>query len=180
VRITRSILLAAVLWLAAACGSSVPTESVKSIDNKFFVEASKGDARVQWREPIVRTLVEAQQKQKVIIMYFHLGGCHYCQLMESSTLKHPQVVKRLNDGFIPVWVNIEENLENARAVGIRTTPAVVFLMPDGTHIVTIQGGIPPGDFLQVLDLIDEYTQREMQGSSIRAFIREPEREQYQL
>jgi thioredoxin-related protein len=180
VRITRSILVAVTLWLAAACGSSAPIESVRSIDNEKVAAIEPEGIRVQWRKPIVRSLVEAVQSQKVVIMYFHLDSCPYCAYMERTTFQTVAVVGKLNKHYVPIWLNIEEHWENAAAVGVEYTPAVVFLTPSGNHIVTIQGLIPPSDFLRILDAVDDYAERERQGNSIRAFLREPQRKQYRL
>lgn len=100
--------------------------------------------------------------------------------MERSTFQDPRVIQDLNEWFMPVWLNIEEHLGNAVALGISATPATVFLTPNGTHIVTIHGVIPPSDFLKVLDVVDEYAKGEKQGPGIRAILREPKRKEYQL
>jgi thioredoxin-related protein len=178
VRVTRTILVAATMWLAAACGSSAPT--IESIDNAKTETVKPERAQVKWRQPIVRTLLEAEQSHKPIMMYFHLDGCPYCLLMEQNTLQTAEIIEKLNANFIPVWLNVEDHFDNMVALGIRHTPAIVFLAPDGSLLGGVEGVLTSRDLLFLLNAIDAYTKTESQSDSIRTLIREPEREQYRL
>lgn len=64
----------------------------------------------------------------------------------------PAVTALIDQEFIPVRVHVKENPTAWKRFGIRWTPTVIVLSPDGQEVRRIEGFLPTDDFLGQLDL----------------------------
>jgi len=74
-----------------------------------------------------------QDSGRPILFYFYSKDCMYCKLMNMNTFSDPVVAEKINSGWIPVKLDIEEKQKGdmpsgsklASAFGIRAVPALV-------------------------------------------------------
>ncbi len=64
----------------------------------------------------------------------------------------PAVTTLINDQFVPVRVHIKENPTAWHRFGIRWTPTVIALSPDGREVRRIEGFLPEDEFIGQLRL----------------------------
>jgi hypothetical protein len=64
----------------------------------------------------------------------------------------PAVTALIDQQFIPVRVHVKENPTAWKRFGIRWTPTVIVLSPDGHEVRRIEGFLPTEDFLGQLEL----------------------------
>src|SRR5690242_18960123 len=72
-----------------------------------------GDIRWSNWSPAVFKL--AKQEHKLVLIFGKVSWCHWCQKMINETFKDPGVIQTVSRSYIPVKVDIEEDL----AVGSR-------------------------------------------------------------
>jgi len=127
-------------------------------------EKQSGEEELVWWK-YDRGLEEAQNLQRMILIYFYTDWCDYCRLMEETTFQNPVVKKILKESFVTIRVNAEgktkvmmggksvREAEVARRYRARPYPYIWFLEPDGTPIDSLPGYLPAEDFIMVLEYI---------------------------
>ncbi|MFA8341383.1 MAG: thioredoxin domain-containing protein [Rhodothermaceae bacterium] len=63
---------------------------------------------VNWQAWNDKTLNDAQQQNKLMIVSIGYAACHWCHVMEHESFEDPEVAEIMNSGFIPVKVDREE------------------------------------------------------------------------
>lgn len=119
-----------------------PKEEVKVVNQVNWVDW--GDAAV----------LKAKVKNKFIILYFYDEGCGYCKLMDETTFQDPDVIKLLNENFVPVKARGEDYPGDMEAIfGVHAYPATAFLTPDGTVLIAVNNYIDPEHYRKALELL---------------------------
>ncbi|ACL05152.1 hypothetical protein Dalk_3464 [Desulfatibacillum aliphaticivorans] len=104
----------------------------------------------------------ADDGDKIVYLYFYTDWCTYCKQMESNTFKNPEVIKYLNDNFLPVRLNPEKSAEARKTAlnfYVRSFPSSAFstdgVAPiDTKHGLTVvPGAMPPEMFLTILEYL---------------------------
>lgn len=76
-------------------------------------------------------------------------------MMDATTFSDPAVVKLLNEHFVPIK---SRGLENTNAMDVlfnsqAVFPALAFLGPDGTLLISVNGYVPPDNYRKALETI---------------------------
>ncbi len=110
---------------------------------------------VDWRSDYNAARKEAAEKGRPIILDFGFEGCKFCRLLDTTTFRDAQVVKRLNDKFVPLRIDVEKDSALAEKLGLQKFPTVVFASPEGHVLGKIEGYQEPGPFQENLDRVLE-------------------------
>lgn len=110
------------------------------------------DSPIDWYPWGTEAFDRAKREDKPILLDIGAVWCHWCHVMDHGTYEHPEVVRRLNEGFVCIKVDRDErpdvDIRYQRAVGALTGqggwPLTAFLTPDGR---VFYGGtyFPPDD-----------------------------------
>jgi len=95
----------------------------------------------------------ADQNKKGFI-HFYTDWCTYCKLMNQKTFSNEAVVAYLNENFVPIRVDAEEQRDVARKYGVSSFPNNGFIAEDQSEIGKRPGFIPPDMLLKMLEYID--------------------------
>ncbi|WP_409199852.1 thioredoxin family protein [Methanobrevibacter sp. DSM 116169] len=87
---------------------------------------------------------------KTVIIYFTSSSCYYCDKFEDETLSNETVISKINEDYIFVPVNINEDPEIARKFSAYTTPTIVFLDSNGDVSQEIIGYHNSAEFIRFL------------------------------
>jgi thioredoxin-related protein len=126
-------------------------KSVKAIDQSK--KADVATDKIQWQEMSGATFLQAESERKLIMLYFNDPTCEMCTVFERATLADPRVVANINEHFVPIIVPDKMKEEVLNAFGQLITPSVMFLSPDGEHLITIPGFVPPSKFNRILEVM---------------------------
>jgi thioredoxin-related protein len=94
---------------------------------------------VDWRADYNTARKEAAEKDRPIFLDFGFEGCKYCRLLDSTTFRDPEVIKRLNSRFVAIRIDIEKDPTLAEKLGLHMYPTVVFASPEGHILGKIEG-----------------------------------------
>jgi uncharacterized protein YyaL (SSP411 family) len=107
---------------------------------------------VEWRPWGEEAFSEAQRLRRPILLDIGAAWCHWCHVMDETTYSDPEVARLINEFFIPVKVDRDENPEVDRRYqqevaalsGEGGWPLTAFLAPTGEAFL---GGtyFPPRD-----------------------------------
>ncbi|UQZ89492.1 hypothetical protein C4J81_09875 [Deltaproteobacteria bacterium Smac51] len=98
-------------------------------------------------------LSEAGKQDKHVMIYFWADWCRYCSMFNEEVLPNDNVVKSLNDSFLSVQVNVDEDPDLAKKYNARTLPMIVFLDAKGEIAGYLPGYLPPTEFLEILNFV---------------------------
>jgi thioredoxin-related protein len=139
------VLLAAAPAFAASAGSAAPV-------------AWRG-----WNEG----LAAAAGGSKPVIVVVYTDWCGWCKRMDHDVYSKAEVSDYLNHHFVMVRLNAESaervsyagKSMTARALagGFQVTgyPTMIFLKPDGTHMVNVPGYVPADRFMKLVRFIGD-------------------------
>ena len=109
-------------------------------------------AVVQWHS-YVNGMEKLQQGEKTGFLYFYTDWCGYCKKADQETFSDKQVSSYLNENFVPIRVNADEEKALARQYGVVHYPSNIFLSPEGEVIAARPGYIPADQMIDILAFI---------------------------
>ena len=108
---------------------------------------------INWRS-YEEGLVVGKAEKKKVFLHFYADWCVYCGKMAKETFQDPAVISYLNNNFIPVRVDTDQEPATAGQYGVTGLPSTWFLTEMGEAIGTVPGFIPPDALLSMLKEIN--------------------------
>lgn len=99
-------------------------------------------AEIAWRTWGPEAFDEAKAQDRPILLAISAVWCHWCHVMDETSYSDDQVIRGINERFIPIRVDNDERPDVNRRYNMGGWPTTAFLTPDGE---IIHGGtyIPP-------------------------------------
>ena len=131
---------------------------------------------VAWQPWGADAFAAAQQHDRPILLSINAVWCYWCHEMDDTTYSDPDVVRFLNERFIPVRVDTDHRPDVNARYNVGGWPTTSFLTPHGGYIAGATY-LPADQFLAMLDEVSRaYTERKPelyeQGNDIRRQRRE--------
>lgn len=104
---------------------------------------------VKWHSYEEGKVLGKIEKKKVFI-HFYANWCGFCVKMAKETFRNSEVVSYLNENFISIRVDFDEDAATAQKYGVMGLPSNWFLTEMGQPIVNIPGYISPDAMLSML------------------------------
>jgi uncharacterized protein YyaL (SSP411 family) len=103
-------------------------------------------AEIHWRGWGPQAFAEAAAQKRPILLSLSAVWCHWCHVLDETTLSDPQVIALVNHDFIPVRVDADQHPDVERRYILGGWPTVAFLTARGE---IVDGGtyVPPAQFL---------------------------------
>ena len=90
---------------------------------------------------------------KKTLISFYADWCQYCQVMDQKTFKDPTIVSYMNENFISIRVNVEQEKKIAAQYNINPLPDTWFISETGEIIGNKPGFMTAEQLLPVLHFI---------------------------
>ena len=113
-------------------------------------------------------LDQVVKEKKHVLIDFYTDWCHWCKVMDEKTFSDKDVANNLKQRFITIRLEAENttqtatfqgktynNAELTRAFGVSGFPTVIFLNHKSEIITKIPSYVPPEDFINILEYIDQ-------------------------
>ena len=140
----KSIVLITVLWCLAGTGLGQAEERVSPAR-----ENAKGIEWLSYEEGLRR----GKNEKKKIFLNFYADWCQYCKIMDTQTFRNSSVVSYLNENFVAVRVNSDQNRKIAADYNVTGLPVSWFVAENGENIGSQPGYLPPETLLPLLKYI---------------------------
>ena len=126
----RILILSLLLWIAG-------------VDVAFASDS------INWRS-YKEGMVLSKIEKKMVFLHFYADWCGFCRKMANTTFKDTALIKYLNDNFIPIMVNSDNEPETASVYGVLGLPHNVFLTEMGEPIISVPGYIKTDALMSML------------------------------
>ena len=93
---------------------------------------------------------DAKIENKNVLLVFDQDNCYYCDVFKKDTLSNHEVQKQLNDEYIIVDLDINQQGSLAAEYQVYGTPTSIFLDSNGNMIHKVEGYVPADEFLNIL------------------------------
>jgi thioredoxin-related protein len=105
---------------------------------------------VQWRHDYNAARKEAEQKNRPLVIDFYMHPCFFCDKLDASTFRDPTVVRLMNERFIPLKIDKEQEAALAQSLHIENYPTLILAAADGKILDTMVGYRDAAQLLQAL------------------------------
>ncbi len=110
------------------------------------------DTRVEWREWRADAFEEAKDAGKPILLSLTATWCAGCHEMDTETYSEPRIAANVNDGFVPVRVDVDRHPRVRERYNMGGFPSTVFVTPDG-ELLTGAMYLGPEGMRQVIESV---------------------------
>jgi uncharacterized protein YyaL (SSP411 family) len=99
-------------------------------------------AEIGWRPWSEKAFQEAQGADKPVLLAISAVWCHWCHVMDETSYSDPEVIRLINERYVPIRVDNDERPDVNRRYNMGGWPTTAFLTPDGE---IVHGGtyVPP-------------------------------------
>jgi hypothetical protein len=133
-------------------------------------------AEIGWRPWDEKAFQEAQVADKPVLLAISAVWCHWCHVMDETSYSDPEVIRLINERFVPIRVDNDERPDVNRRYNMGGWPTTAFLTPDGE---IVHGGtyIPPDAMRSYLTQVaDVWSEKRSELAQRVAELREKETE----
>jgi uncharacterized protein YyaL (SSP411 family) len=116
-------------------------------------------ADVRWNEWETGALARAGAEGKLIFLDIGATWCHWCHVLDRTSLADPRVVKMLNEDFIPVRVDTDRRPDINERYNQGGWPTMAVLLPDG-RLLTGATYLPPDALAGLLEKCRDFYRRD--------------------
>ncbi|MFB6163943.1 MAG: DUF255 domain-containing protein [Haloarculaceae archaeon] len=118
------------------------------------MDESAARTNVEWREWSHDAFAAADRAGKPVLLSLSTPWCAHCHQMDATTYTEPRIAAHVNDGFVPVRVDVDRHPRVRERYNMGGFPSTVFCTPDG-QIITGAGFLGIDGFRNILDTVRE-------------------------
>lgn len=97
-----------------------------------------------------KAIDDAKSQNKNIMLIFSQDDCYYCDLLKKDTLSNGDVISKLNEGYVTVIVDVNQQPQLAAKYKVFGTPVIVFMDQNQKDIGRIEGYVDANEFLDYI------------------------------
>jgi len=105
----------------------------------FSTACSSAESGVRWAVNLEAALKQAKESDKPVFVDVYADWCGPCKMLEKDVFPRPDVMKVLNEKFVPYRVNFEEDSAFADRYPVKAFPTLLLLEADGAVGGRIEG-----------------------------------------
>jgi thioredoxin-like negative regulator of GroEL len=94
---------------------------------------------IVWSKDLRQSSREAARQQKPVLVMVEASWCGYCRKMLAETLSNPQVALRINQQFVPVLLNADNQAAVMQQFQVNSFPTILVLNSSQKVLGRIEG-----------------------------------------
>ncbi len=107
---------------------------------------------IQWREWTAAAFEEARESKRLVLLDLSAEWCHWCHVMDKTTYSDGEVIRTVNQRFVPVRVDVDKRPDISERYSRGGFPTTAFLSDQGEPIWGATY-VPPVDMKNVLKAV---------------------------
>jgi thiol:disulfide interchange protein len=135
-------------------GDSSAEQVTETLTNRVTdaVKPESGIRGIDWND-YTPGMTRAKNQEKNIFLYFYAQWCTYCTKLKQTTFVDKKVQAYLDDHFISISVDTDQNQTLSRNWQVTGLPTMWFLTPEGDRISSLPGYVDGPQLLHILRYI---------------------------
>ena len=119
------------------------------------IEAVSSHAvHLDWEKSWDSAFSRARSEGKPVLVSFEADWCVWCKKLESTTYRDSEVMSLIADSLVPLTLDVDKSGRELSDVhGVEALPTVLVFSPSGEEQGRINGYLPPGKFVKVMNEI---------------------------
>ncbi|WP_280588232.1 DUF255 domain-containing protein [Halorubrum sp. Boch-26] len=110
------------------------------------------ETHVEWRDWGSEPFAEADERDRPVLLSLSATWCEGCHEMDAVTYAEPRIAANVNEGFVPVRVDVDRRPRVRERYNMGGFPTTAFLTPDG-ELLTGAGYLDVDGMRQVLESV---------------------------
>ncbi|HEX4415103.1 MAG TPA: thioredoxin family protein [Lacipirellulaceae bacterium] len=102
---------------------------------------------VHWHNDLESAKTVARESKRLVLIHFWTPSCVPCKALEQNVFSQPGVATALENQFVPVKLNADENPATAQSFGITRVPTDVIITPDGQVVGKLVSPSTPAAYI---------------------------------
>lgn len=119
------------------------------------VQANQVRIAIPWQQWTPEAFRLARERDVPILLSIGAVWCHWCHVMDESTYRDPEVIRRVTAELLPIRVDTDRRPDINSRYNLGGWPSTAFLTPEG-DLLTGGTFMPPEEFLATLDEVTGY------------------------
>ena len=112
---------------------------------------------IHWHNDLESAKTVARESKRLVLVHFWTPSCVPCKALEANVFSQPGVASAIEQDFVPVKLNADENSATAQSFGITRVPTDVVVTPDGQVVgKLVSPGTPAAYVAEVRTLAAKY------------------------
>ncbi len=111
-------------------------------------------SEIQWRDWGNEALSQAEREDRLILLDLTAPWCHWCHVMDRTTYSNQEIIRFVNDRFVPIRVNGDQRPDIQDRYLLGGWPTTAFLLPDG-RMLSGTTFVPPEAMIRKLQEMDD-------------------------
>ena len=117
------------------------------------------EAKIRWSEWEPGVFSRAETQGKLVFLDISASWCHWCHVLDRTSLSDPRVIRLLNEEFIPVRVDTDRRPDINERYNQGGWPTTAVLLPNG-QVLTGATYLPPDALFEILDKCSDFYRRD--------------------
>ena len=97
------------------------------------------DLTISWAKNLNEALAQAKKENKLVFVDIYADWCGWCKRLEQDVFPQLKIAKLLNDQFIPLRIDSDENRDFSSKFNIQGLPTLLVLDKDGSEAGRVRG-----------------------------------------
>jgi uncharacterized protein YyaL (SSP411 family) len=115
------------------------------------------ESKMNWLYDFDDGLHKAKVNNQVLLIYFYAEWCGWCTKLVQETYDNQKITPFLNEQFVCLKVDIDENPSLAETYQNEIVPTTVFISSNRKELGRIEGYLSPEEFLEYTkDILNKY------------------------
>jgi thioredoxin-like negative regulator of GroEL len=105
---------------------------------------------IQWQTDLNEAHQQAVLENRPMLLVFDADWCKYCDKMDEATFKDSSVANYVNEKFVPVHLNLADNMKIAEILEIDRIPCTIALSPRADLLGRVVGYVNTVQYRETL------------------------------
>lgn len=117
------------------------------------VPAAAQQEAVHWHHDLESAKTIAKETRRLVLVHFWTTTCGPCMALDQNVFNQPGVASAIEQQFVPVKLNADENSATAISFGVNRVPTDVVITPDGQMVGKLVSPSTPAAYVGELSTI---------------------------
>ncbi len=105
---------------------------------------------IQWQTDLNEAHQQAVLENRPMLLVFDADWCKYCDKMDEATFKDSSVANYVNEKFVPVHLDLDDNMKIAEILEIERIPCTIALSPRADLLGRVVGYVNTVQYRETL------------------------------